>query len=71
MEGKLNIKNTLYQAGGLLGLKVGENVIDGTAPRILDPFGGDLVKTAAEGVKWAGSSDQGQAGAPPTAPPGA
>ncbi|NQY78927.1 MAG: hypothetical protein HRT47_01290 [Candidatus Caenarcaniphilales bacterium] len=58
-EGQLNIKQNAYKAAGLLGLKVGENIIDGTAPQILDPIGGNIVKEFAEGVKWAGSSGQG------------
>lgn len=62
MEGKLNIKNTLYQVAGLLGLKVGENIIDGTAPKILDPFGGNIVKEAAEGIKYFGSPSQDSGG---------
>ena len=68
MEGKLNIKNTLYQVAGLLGLKVGENIIDGTAPKILDPFGGNIVKEAAEGIKYFGSPSQDSGGGGQAAP---
>ena len=69
-QGKLNIKKTLYQAAGLVGLKVGENVLDGTAPKGLDYVGGDVLKALSNVIKELCRPEQGGGGAPGAPPQG-